>query len=64
MKHTRMTSATMALAVAALWGTTGTAQHFAPAATSAYWVWALRLLVVSGFFAVFVAWRQRGWGLR
>ena len=62
MKHTLMTSAAMALAAAALWGTTGTAQHFAPAATSAYWVGALRLLVASGFFAVFVAWQQRGHG--
>ncbi|HEY8906837.1 MAG TPA: EamA family transporter [Rhodoferax sp.] len=62
MKHTLMTSAAMALAAAALWGTTGTAQHFAPAAMSAYWVGALRLLVASGFFAVFVAWQQRGQG--
>jgi DME family drug/metabolite transporter len=62
MKHTLMTSAAMALAAAALWGTTGTAQHFAPTATSAYWVGALRLLVASGFFAVFVAWQQRGHG--
>jgi DME family drug/metabolite transporter len=62
MKHTLMTSAAMALAAAALWGTTGTAQHFAPAATSAYWVGALRLLVAGGFFAVFVVWQQRGLG--
>jgi DME family drug/metabolite transporter len=58
-----MTSAAMALAAAALWGTTGTAQHFAPAATSAYWVGALRLLVACAFFAGFVAWRQRVLGL-
>jgi len=62
MKHTLMTSAAMALAAAALWGTTGTAQHFAPAVMSAYWVGALRLLVASGFFVVFVAWQQRGMG--
>ncbi len=64
MKHTLMTSAAMALAAAAaaLWGTTGTAQHFAPAAMSAYWVGALRLLVASAFFAAFVAWQQRGLG--
>jgi uncharacterized protein YfiM (DUF2279 family) len=35
MKHTLMTSAVMALA-AALWSTTGMAQHFAPTATLAY----------------------------
>ncbi|MDD2925445.1 EamA family transporter [Rhodoferax sp.] len=63
MKHKVMTSAGMALAAAALWGSTGTAQHFAPSTTSAYWVGALRLLVASAFFAVFVAWRQRGQGL-
>lgn len=63
MKHTLMKSAAMALAAAALWGTTGTAQHFAPAATSALWVGALRLLVASGFFALYVAWQQRGMGL-
>jgi DME family drug/metabolite transporter len=57
-----MTSAAMALAAAALWGTTGTAQHFAPAATSALWVGALRLLVASAFFAGFVIWQQRGQG--
>jgi DME family drug/metabolite transporter len=62
MKHTQMTSAAMALAAAALWGTTGTAQHFAPAATSALWVGALRLLVASAFFAGFVIWQQRGQG--
>jgi DME family drug/metabolite transporter len=57
-----MRSAVMALAAAALWGTTGTAQHFAPAAMSAYWVGALRLLVASAFFAMYVAWQQRGLG--
>ncbi len=42
----------MALLAAALWGTTGTAQSFAPLALSAYWVGALRLCVAAAFFAV------------
>lgn len=42
----------LVLLAALCWGTTGTAQSFAPAATSAYWVGALRLLAASAFFAV------------
>jgi DME family drug/metabolite transporter len=44
----------LTLAAAALWGTTGTAQSFAPAHLSAYWVGALRLVVASLFLG---AWR-------
>lgn len=40
----------MVLAAAMLWGTTGTAQSFAPAQLSAYWVGALRLAVAALFF--------------
>ena len=43
----------LVLAAAVLWGTTGTAQSFAPPQLSSYWVGALRL-VASGLF--FVAW--------
>lgn len=49
-----MTGAAMALAAAALWGTTGTAQNLAPSLTSPYWVGALRLVVASLFFAAFL----------
>ena len=42
------------LAAATLWGTTGTAQSFAPLTLSAYWVGALRLLVSSGFFLIWI----------
>lgn len=49
-----MTGAAMALAAAALWGTTGTAQSLAPGLTSPYWVGALRLVVASLFFAMFL----------
>ncbi len=47
----------MILLAAVLWGSTGTAQSFAPAglsALSAYWVGALRLIVASAFFMAFV----------
>ena len=44
----------MALAAAALWGTTGTAQNLAPGLTSPYWVGALRLAVASVFFSGFL----------
>lgn len=42
----------LVLAAAILWGTTGTAQSFAPATLSPYWVGALRLVIASGFFAL------------
>ena len=54
MKNASMTGAAMALAAAALWGTTGTAQSLAPELTSPYWVGAFRLIVASLFFAVFL----------
>ena len=40
----------MVLAAAMLWGTTGTAQSFAPPQLSSYWVGALRLAVAALFF--------------
>ncbi len=54
MKNAPMTGALMALAAAALWGTTGTAQSLAPGLTSPYWVGAFRLIVASLFFAFFL----------
>ncbi|MEY2892348.1 MAG: hypothetical protein RJA98_2256 [Pseudomonadota bacterium] len=41
----------LVLAAALLWGTTGTAQSFAPPQLSSYWVGALRLVVAALFFA-------------
>jgi DME family drug/metabolite transporter len=60
MENKSTSAAGMALAAAVLWGTTGTAQSFAPAHTSAYWIGALRLVIASVFFAAFVVWQQRG----
>ena len=52
-------AAGLALTAAALWGTTGTAQHMAPAHTSPYWVGALRLGVACVFFAWVIACLKR-----
>jgi DME family drug/metabolite transporter len=54
----------MALAAAALWGTTGTAQNFAPVQTSPYWIGALRLAMASVFFIACIAWQRRHSGIR
>ncbi|SFC73890.1 drug/metabolite transporter, DME family [Polaromonas sp. OV174] len=50
MKNPSLAGTAMALAAAALWGTTGTAQTFASSQTSPYWIGALRLLIASLFF--------------
>lgn len=44
----------MVLGAAMLWGTTGTAQSLAPVKLSAYWVGALRLVMASAFFILYV----------
>ena len=46
----QLLAAAMALAAAALWGSTGTAQTLVAGHMSPYWVGALRLLVASAFF--------------
>ena len=43
----------MVLAAAALWGTTGTAQSLAGGQFTAGWFGALRLVVATGFFALY-----------
>ena len=43
------------LAAAMLWGTTGTAQHFAPSDLPAQWIGALRLVMAAAFLAL-LAW--------
>ena len=45
----------MILGAAALWGTTGTAQTFAPSTLSSLWVGSARLLVASFFFLLCIA---------
>lgn len=45
----------MVLLAALCWGTTGTAQSFAPSTLPAYWVGALRLVVSALFFAAVLA---------
>ena len=45
----------LVLAAAMLWGTTGTAQHFAPAQLSPYWVGGLRMVMAALFF-IALAW--------
>ena len=46
------------LTAAVLWGTTGTAQTFAPLTLSSYWVGAIRLLVAGGFFVLWLGVRD------
>lgn len=60
MKKAPLAGTGMALAAAALWGTTGTAQSFMPAQTSPYWVGALRLVIAIAFFAAADGWTRRG----
>ena len=69
MTNAPMRGVLMVLLAAVCWGTTGTAQTFAPPTLSAYWVGALRLLASAVFFAAVLAatrsgtgWRQLPWG--
>jgi DME family drug/metabolite transporter len=64
MKTASWPGVVLALSAAVLWGTTGTAQHFAPARISAYWIGALRLVIAAVFFALLVAATERGRGAR
>ena len=43
-----------------LWGTTGTAQHFAPAPLSPYWVGGLRMVMAALFFVALALLLDRG----
>jgi DME family drug/metabolite transporter len=54
MQNKTLLGSLMVLAAAVLWGTTGTAQSLAPPHLSAYWIGALRLVVASGFFAIYL----------
>ena len=50
----------LVLAAALLWGTTGTAQHFAPAQLSPYWVGGLRMVMAALFFVALALVMDRG----
>ena len=50
----------LVLAAAMLWGTTGTAQHFAPAQLSPYWVGGLRMVMAALFFIALALVMDRG----
>lgn len=54
MNRQRMSGIILILCAAMLWGTTGTAQTFAPLTLSSYWVGSMRLLVAGGFFLLWL----------
>ena len=60
MKTSSWPGIVLALSAAVLWGTTGTAQHFAPSRVSPYWIGALRLAIAAVCFALLVAATERG----
>ena len=60
MKTASWPGIVLALAAAALWGTTGTSQHFAGAQLSSYWIGSLRLVIAALFFAGLVAATEHG----
>lgn len=51
----------LVLAAALLWGTTGTAQSFAPPQLASVWVGALRLVAAGLFFAAWLGGVERRW---
>ena len=53
--YTASASIGLVLAAAMLWGTTGTAQHFAPAQLSPYWVGGQRMVMAALFFVALAA---------
>jgi drug/metabolite transporter, DME family len=59
MKINPLHGVLMVLAAAMLWGTTGTAQSFAPPQLSAYWVGSLRLWAAALFFMPWLALTDR-----
>lgn len=59
MKAHPILGITMALSAAVLWGTTGTAQSFAPVGLSPYWVGSLRLAVAAVFLLALNLWQRR-----
>jgi drug/metabolite transporter, DME family len=60
MKTSSWPGIVLALSAAVLWGTTGTAQHFAPSRVSPYWIGALRLAIAAACFVLLVTATERG----
>ena len=54
MKRQSLAGVLLILSAAMLWGTTGTAQTFAPLTLSSYWVGSMRLLVAGAFFLLWM----------
>lgn len=55
MNKQRSTGVALVLGAAMLWGTTGTAQSFAPPSLSSYWIGAARLCISALFFISWIA---------
>jgi DME family drug/metabolite transporter len=60
MKTASWPGIVLALSAAVLWGTTGTAQYFAPSRISPYWIGALRLAIAAACFALLVVATDHG----
>ena len=60
MKTASWPGIVLALSAAVLWGTTGTAQHFAPSGLSPCWIGALRLAIAALFFVLLVGATEHG----
>ena len=58
--QTSLVPVALVLAAALLWGTTGTAQHFAPAQLSPYWIGGLRMVMAALFFVALALVMDRG----
>lgn len=54
MRNNQAGGIALILCAAVLWGTTGTAQSFAPLTLSSYWVGCTRLLVSGAFFLIWI----------
>ena len=59
-KPAALGSVGLVLAAAMLWGTTGTAQHFAPEQLSPYWIGGLRMVMAALFFIALAMVLERG----
>lgn len=60
MKTQSLAGILLVLSAAILWGTTGTAQTFAPLTLSSYWVGSMRLLVAGVFFLLWMGLSSAG----
>ncbi len=60
MNRQSLAGVLLILSAAMLWGTTGTAQTFAPLTLSSYWVGSMRLLVAGVFFLLWMGLSSAG----